>query len=69
MIAACEEISAHISGMQSASRDSVASIKEIGATIARITAIATSVSAAVEEQDARCRDGGAPGITGSVRPP
>ena len=47
---ATEEISAHISGMQSATRDSVAAIKEIGATIARIAAIATSVSAAVEEQ-------------------
>jgi methyl-accepting chemotaxis protein len=53
---ATDEISARIAGMQSATRDSVAAIKDIGATIVRIAEIATSVSAAVEEQGAATQE-------------
>jgi methyl-accepting chemotaxis protein len=49
---ATEEISAQIAGMQTATQDSVASIKEIGGTIARIAEIAGAIAAAVEEQGA-----------------
>jgi methyl-accepting chemotaxis protein len=47
---ATDEISAQITGMQSATQDSVAAIKEISATIGRISENSTSISAAVEEQ-------------------
>ena len=46
------EISAQITGIQTATQDSVTAIKEIGGTIARIAEIAASVAAAVEEQGA-----------------
>ncbi|MDB5600893.1 MAG: methyl-accepting chemotaxis sensory transducer [Xanthobacteraceae bacterium] len=49
---ATEEISAQIAGMQTATQDSVASIKEIGGTIARIAEIAGAIATAVEEQGA-----------------
>jgi methyl-accepting chemotaxis protein len=49
---ATDEISGHISGMQTATQVSVAAIKEIGQTIKRIAEIATAISAAVEEQGA-----------------
>jgi methyl-accepting chemotaxis protein len=49
---ATEEISTQIAGMQTATRDSVAAIKEIGATIGRIADISGSVAASVEEQGA-----------------
>jgi methyl-accepting chemotaxis protein len=49
---ATEEISAQIAGMQTATEDSVASIKEIGGTIARIAEIANAIATAVEEQGA-----------------
>jgi methyl-accepting chemotaxis protein len=47
---ATEEISNHISGMQDATRESVAAIKQIGATIGQISSIASSIAVAVEQQ-------------------
>ena len=47
---ATEEISNHISGMQGATQESVAAIKEIGATIAQISTIASTIASAVQEQ-------------------
>jgi methyl-accepting chemotaxis protein len=47
---ATDEISNHISGMQGATQESVAAIKEIGATIAQISNIASSIAGAVEQQ-------------------
>jgi methyl-accepting chemotaxis protein len=47
---ATEEISNHISGMQGATQESVAAIKEIGATISQISTIASSIANAVQEQ-------------------
>jgi len=38
--------------MQSATEDSVGAIKEIGATIARISDISTTIAATIEEQGA-----------------
>ena len=49
---ATEEISTQIAGMQAATQDSVAAIKEIGGTIGRISEIAATIAAAVEEQGA-----------------
>jgi methyl-accepting chemotaxis protein len=49
---ATEEISTQIAGMQTATQDSVAAIKEIGGTIGRISDIASTIAAAVEEQGA-----------------
>jgi methyl-accepting chemotaxis protein len=47
---ATEDISNHISGMQDATQESVAAIKEIGSTIGQISAIAASITSAVEQQ-------------------
>jgi len=47
---ATEEISSQIASMQAATQDSVAAIKEIGATISRISDIAKTIASAVEEQ-------------------
>jgi methyl-accepting chemotaxis protein len=47
---ATDEISSHISGMQGATRESVAAIKEIGGTIAQISNIASTIASAVEQQ-------------------
>lgn len=49
---ATKEIAAQISGMQAATRESVAAIQEIGGTIKKISDIATTIAAAVEEQGA-----------------
>jgi methyl-accepting chemotaxis protein len=49
---ATDEIGAHIRGMQTATQESVAAIKEIGGTIGRISEIAGSIAAAVEQQGA-----------------
>lgn len=49
---ATEEISTHISGMQSATLESVSAIKEIGETIERISSIATMIAQSVDEQNA-----------------
>jgi methyl-accepting chemotaxis protein len=53
---ATEEIGAQIAAMQAATQDSVTAIKEIGATIGRISEIAKTTSSAVEEQTATTRD-------------
>jgi methyl-accepting chemotaxis protein len=49
---ATEEIGSQIAGMQTATRDSVGAIKEIGATITHISDIATTIAATIEEQGA-----------------
>jgi methyl-accepting chemotaxis protein len=46
------EISAQISGIQNATRESVGAIKEIGDTIGRMSEIASTIASAVEEQGA-----------------
>jgi methyl-accepting chemotaxis protein len=46
------EIDTQISGMQTATNEAVAAIKEIGGTIGRISQIAAAIAAAVEEQGA-----------------
>jgi methyl-accepting chemotaxis protein len=53
---ATDEIRGQIAGMQTATRESVAAIKEIGETIGRISQIATTVAAAVEEQGASTQE-------------
>jgi methyl-accepting chemotaxis protein len=47
---ATDEISNHIAGMQGATQESVAAIKEIGGTIGQISEIAGSIATAVEQQ-------------------
>jgi methyl-accepting chemotaxis protein len=49
---ATEEIEAQISGMQAATDDSVAAIKEIGGTIKRVSDIAVAITTAVDQQSA-----------------
>jgi methyl-accepting chemotaxis protein len=49
---ATDEITTQIAGMQVATQDSVSAIKEIGATIARISEIAQTVASTLEEQGA-----------------
>jgi methyl-accepting chemotaxis protein len=53
---ATDEISSHISGMQEATQESVAAIKQIGATIGQISTIASSIASAVEQQGAATQD-------------
>ena len=53
---ATDEISSHISGMQDATQESVAAIKEIGVTIGQISAIASSIAGAVEQQSAATQE-------------
>jgi methyl-accepting chemotaxis protein len=53
---ATEEISAQISGMQTETVHSVTAIKEIGGTIRRISEIAATIAAAVEEQGAATQE-------------
>jgi methyl-accepting chemotaxis protein len=50
------EISAQISGIQSATQESVGAIKEIGDTIARMSEIASTIASAVEEQGAATQE-------------
>jgi methyl-accepting chemotaxis protein len=47
---ATDEISTHIAGMQGATQESVAAIKEIGGTIGQISSIASTIASAVKEQ-------------------
>ena len=49
---ATDEIASQVTGMQVATRESVAAIKGIGGTIGRISEIASTIAAAVEEQGA-----------------
>jgi len=53
---ATDEISNHISGMQSATQESVAAIKEIGGTIGQISGIATNIASSVEQQSAATQE-------------
>ncbi|PWC56347.1 methyl-accepting chemotaxis protein [Azospirillum sp. TSO22-1] len=53
---ATEEIAGQITGMQDATRGAVGAIGEIAAVIAQINEIATTIAAAVEEQDAATRE-------------
>jgi methyl-accepting chemotaxis protein len=53
---ATDEISSHISGMQGATQESVAAIKEIGGTIAKISVIAATISSAVEQQSSATQE-------------
>jgi methyl-accepting chemotaxis protein len=50
------EISQQISGIQSATQDSVGAIKEIGDTIGRMSEISSTIAAAVEEQGAATQE-------------
>jgi methyl-accepting chemotaxis protein len=50
------EISQQITGIQAATQDSVAAIKEIGDTIGRMSEIASTIAAAVEEQGAATQE-------------
>ncbi|MBR0900762.1 HAMP domain-containing protein [Bradyrhizobium tropiciagri] len=53
---ATDEISSHISGMQAATQESVAAIKEIGGTIGQISGIATNIASSVEQQSAATQE-------------
>jgi methyl-accepting chemotaxis protein len=53
---ATSEISTQIAGMQTATQDSVLAIKEIGGTIGRVSEIAATIAAAIEEQGASTRE-------------
>jgi methyl-accepting chemotaxis protein len=53
---ATDEIGTQIAGMQAATTDSVAAIKEIGGTIDRVSEIASAIAAAVEEQGAATQE-------------
>jgi methyl-accepting chemotaxis protein len=50
------EISQQITGIQAATQDSVAAIKEIGDTIGKMSEIASTIAAAVEEQGAATQE-------------
>ena len=50
------EISQQISGIQSATQESVGAIKEIGDTIGKMSEIASAIASAVEEQGAATRE-------------
>jgi methyl-accepting chemotaxis protein len=53
---ATDEISNHISGMQGATQESVAAIKEIGGTIGQISEIASTIASAVEQQSSATQE-------------
>ncbi|MBR0758091.1 HAMP domain-containing protein [Bradyrhizobium jicamae] len=53
---ATDEISNHISGMQAATQESVAAIKEIGGTIGQISSIASNIAASVEQQSSATQE-------------
>ena len=53
---ATSEISAQISGIQTATQDSVVAIKEISGTIGRVSEIAAVIAAAIEEQGAATQE-------------
>jgi methyl-accepting chemotaxis protein len=53
---ATDEISSHIAGMQGATQESVAAIKEIGDTIGQISEIASSIASAVEQQSSATQE-------------
>jgi methyl-accepting chemotaxis protein/CHASE3 domain sensor protein len=53
---ATDEISSHILGMQDATQESVAAIKEIGGTIAQISSIASTIASAVAQQSSATQE-------------
>ena len=53
---ATDEISNHIMGMQGATQESVAAIKEIGGTIGKISDIASTIASAVEQQSSATQE-------------
>lgn len=53
---ATDEISTHITGMQGATQESVAAIKEIGGTIGQISSIASTIASAVKEQSSATQE-------------
>ncbi|MFB9265969.1 methyl-accepting chemotaxis protein [Bradyrhizobium erythrophlei] len=53
---ATDEISNHISGMQAATQESVAAIKEIGGTIGQISMIASTIASSVEQQSSATQE-------------
>jgi methyl-accepting chemotaxis protein len=53
---ATNEISTQIAGMQSATQESVLAIKEISGTIGRVSEIASTIAAAIEEQGAATQE-------------
>jgi methyl-accepting chemotaxis protein len=53
---ATDDITAQIAAIQSATRDTVAAIAEIGRIIAEINEVAASIGAAIEEQDAATKE-------------
>ncbi|WP_371745115.1 methyl-accepting chemotaxis protein [Bradyrhizobium sp. U87765 SZCCT0109] len=53
---ATDEISSHITGMQVATQESVAAIKEIGQTIGQISRIAATIATAVEQQSSATQE-------------
>ena len=53
---ATDEISTHISGMQGATQESVAAIKEIGGTIGQISSIASAIASAVDQQSSATQE-------------
>jgi methyl-accepting chemotaxis protein len=53
---ATDDISSHIEGMQDATQESVAAIKEIGDTISQISEIASSIAHAVEQQNSATQE-------------
>jgi methyl-accepting chemotaxis protein len=53
---ATDEISSHILGMQGATQESVAAIKEIGGIIAQISGIASAIASAVEQQSSATQE-------------
>ncbi len=59
---ATDEISSHILGMQSATRESVTAIKEISSTIGQISEIAATIATAVQQQSAATQE-----IAGNVQ--
>ena len=53
---ATDEIPSHIAGMQEATQESVAAIKEIGETIGQISTIASAIATAVSQQSSATRE-------------
>ncbi len=53
---ATDEISSHILGMQDATQESVAAIKEIGNTIVQISTIASTIATAVSQQSSATQE-------------
>ena len=53
---ATDEIASHIAGMQDATQESVAAIKEIGSTIGQISTIASTIATAVSQQSSATQE-------------